>query len=38
LENVNYEFRICSFIEDEYENWTEIQKIPKVDSIILKES
>ena len=37
-ENVNYEFRICSFIDDSYGNWTEIQKIPKVDSIILKES
>ena len=38
LENANYEFRICSVIDDSYGIWTEIQKIPKVDSIILKES
>ena len=39
LENTNYEFRICSFYNDSYGNWTEIQKVKTdVFSNILKES
>ena len=39
--NTNYEFRICSFYNNSYGNWSEIQKVKtkfNVDSNILKES
>ena len=38
--NTNYEFRICSFYNDSYGNWSEIKKVKTkdIDSNILKES